>query len=48
MNPRCLVTALATLMALGVSAPAAAQSEDYTHAAPDARALKAAELASEW
>ena len=48
MNPRCLITALATLTGFGLSAPAVAQSEDDAQAAPDARAPKAAELASEW
>ena len=48
MNPRCLITALATLTGFGLSAPAVAQSEDDAQAALDARAPKATELASEW
>lgn len=48
MNPRCLITALATLTGFGISAPAVAQSKDDAQAAPDARTSKATDLASDW
>jgi phosphate-selective porin OprO/OprP len=48
MNPRCLITALATLTGFGISAPAVAQSKDDAQAAPDARTSKAKDLASDW
>jgi phosphate-selective porin OprO/OprP len=48
MNPRCLITALATLTGFGLSAPAVAQSADDAQPSADIYAPKAALSASEW